>query len=254
MGCYTPQAKIDFESKVTPSYFRLPIKIIYCDHKRNPIGEIVPYYGCHDSSKKVHLQVNWDNEYAKNVWTEIIKRKILHQAKLLDYYGIQLSYMLYQYLDEVKLFDETNREGHAAKIYFNALFGKGFSRDEQNDINIALNYGYTIILSQFNKEIVSNGYLTQIGIKHSNYFNSFNLSSDLMEPFRPIVDKIVKDNYGEVFGGSMKMKLLDIFNYKVVIKNSQQFLTNAIGIYVKSVIAAIEQKDISLIEFFEYEL
>lgn len=230
------------------------IKIVFCDQKRSPIGEIMPYYGSHDSSKKIHLQIQWDYEYAKLIWTEVIKRKIYYQAQLLDYYELQASHMLYQYYDNVKLFDETNREGHAAKVYFNSLFGKNFSREEKNDINIALNYGYTIILSQFNKEIVANGYLTQIGIKHTNYFNPYNLSSDLMEPFRPIIDKIVKDNYGEVFGGSMKIKLLDVLNKKVIIKNSSQYLTKAISIYLKSIFLALEKKDISLIEFFEYEL
>lgn len=230
------------------------IKIVFCDQKRSPIGEVIPYYGSHDSSKKIHLQMQWDSEYAKLIWTEVIKRKIYCQAQLLDYYELQTSYMLYQYYNNVKFFDETNREGHAAKVYFNSLFGKNFSREEKNNVNIALNYGYTIILSQFNKEIVANGYLTQIGIKHTNYFNPYNLSSDLMEPFRPIVDKVVKDNYGEVFGGSMKIKLLDILNKKVIIKNSSQYLTKAISIYLKSIFSALEKKDISLIEFFEYEL
>lgn len=230
------------------------IKIIFCDQKRSPIGEVIPYYGSHDSSKKIHQQIQWDYEYAKLIWTEVIKRKIYNQAQLLDYYELQTSHMLYQYSDNVKLFDETNREGHAAKVYFNSLFGKEFNREEKNDINTALNYGYTIILSQFNKEIVANGYLTQIGIKHTNYFNPYNLSSDLMEPFRPIVDKVVKDNYGEVFGGTMKIKLLEVLNQKVIIKNSRQFLTKAIGIYLKSVFLALEKKDCSLIEFFEYEL
>lgn len=230
------------------------IKVMYCDHKRNPVGEIIPYVGSHDSSKKIHNQAHWDFEYAKIVWTEIIKQKIINQAKLLDYYDLQTSAMLYQYVDEIVLFDKTNREGHAAKVYFNSLFGKEFNREEMNDINSALNYGYTILLSQFNKEINSNGYLTQIGIKHSNLFNPFNLTSDIMEPFRPLVDKVVRDNYNEVFGGTMKIKILDILNQKVLIKGTKQYLTNAIGIYVKGVIRAIEEKDITFLEFYSNEL
>ena len=148
----------------------------------------------------------------------------------------------------------TNREGHAAKVYFNSLFGLDFSRDENNDINAALNYGYSILLSQFNKEIVSNGYNTQIGIKHHNIYNQFNLSSDLMEPFRPLVDNIVKQNYGEVFNGTMKLKLVDVLNHKVHIKSKDQYVSNAIAIYVKSVFKAIEKQNVELIEFFEYEL
>ena len=64
-----------------------------------------------------------------------------------------------------------NREGHAAKVYFNSLFGKGFSRDDMSSVNAALNYGYGILLSNFNKEIVADGYLTQLGIKHINEYN-----------------------------------------------------------------------------------
>jgi CRISPR-associated endonuclease Cas1 subtype II len=91
----------------------------------------------------------------------------------------------------VVLGDKTNREGHAAKVYFNALFGKDFSRKQLNDINAGLNYGYSIILSMFSREIVKNGCITQIGIKHSNYFNQYNLASDLMEPFRVIIDHVL---------------------------------------------------------------
>lgn len=109
-------------------------------------------------------------------------------------------------------------------------------------------------MSQFNKEIVASGYLTQLGIKHSNYFNFFNLSSDLMEPFRPLIDKIVKDNYGNVFDTTMKLNLVDVLNKKVRIKNREQYVSNAIGIYVKSVIKAIQKKNIELLDFFDYEL
>ena len=91
--------------------------------------------------------------------------------------------------------DVTNREGHAAKVYFNALFGKDFTRTEECPINAALNYGYALILSCFNREIVSNGYITQIGLFHDNMFNPYNLSSDLMEPYRVVVDRMVK-KYG----------------------------------------------------------
>ena len=70
--------------------------------------------------------------------------------------------------------DKTNREGHAAKVYFNSLFGKKFTRNDDNNINAALNYGYSILLSTINKEISANGYLTQLGIHHKNEFKSKN--------------------------------------------------------------------------------
>lgn len=230
------------------------IKIVFCDEKRNPVGEVVSYYGCHNSSKRIHQQVGWDYEYAKTVWTAIIKEKIKNQAKLLRNYDEAGAEKLNKYIDQIRLFDVTNREGHAAKVYFDYLFGVEFTRSSKSDINASLNYGYSILLSQFNKEIVSNGYLTQLGIKHNNEFNPFNLTSDLMEPFRPLVDKIVRENCQEIFDGSMRLKLIDVLNHKVKIKNSNQYVSNAISIYVKSVIKAIENKDIEYLEFFEYEL
>lgn len=229
------------------------IKIIICDKKRNPQGEIVPYYGSHNTSEQIFKQIEWD-DYCKTIWTRIIEEKIINQANYLKELEIDSYKMLYDYVGDLVLFDETNRKGHAAKVYFNCLFGKSFSREDQNDINYSLNYGYTILLSQFNKEIVSQGYLTQIGIKHHNVYNWFNLSSDLMEPFRPLIDKIVKENFNERFDGGMKIKLADVLNHKVRIKGKDQYVSNAISIYVKSVFNAIEKKDVDLLTFFEYEL
>lgn len=221
--------------------------------KRNPQGEIIPYYGSHNTSEQIFKQIKWD-DYSKEVWTRIIEEKIINQAKFLKELDIESYKMLYDYVGDLVLFDDTNREGHAAKVYFNCLFGKSFSREDENDINYSLNYGYAILLSQFNREIVSQGYLTQIGIKHHNVYNQFNLSSDLMEPFRPLIDKIVKKNFNERFDGGMKLKLVDVLNHKVRIKGKDQYVSNAISIYVKSVFNAIDKKDIDQLEFFEYEL
>lgn len=156
------------------------------------------------------------------------------------------------YLQELKNGDPTNREGHAAKVYFNILFGKEFNREIDNDINAALNYGYSILLSCFNKEIVANGYLTQLGMKHKNEYNPFNLTSDLMEPFRVLVDEIVYEHQDCIFDKQYKIDLLNLLSKKVVIDSKQQYLTNAVSIYVHSIFNALEKKDIKEIKFFDY--
>lgn len=180
--------------------------------------------------------------------------KIRKQAEHLSYRNLLEAEMLYQYLGEVQLGDETNREGHAAKVYFNALFGKDFTRGEENSINAALNYGYSILLSAFNRCISANGYLTQIGLFHDNMFNPFNLASDLMEPFRPIVDRKVKEMLPEQFEHEEKMELLTILQQDVVIAERKEYLNNAIKIYTKSVFDAVNDNDVSLIKFYRYEL
>ena len=129
-----------------------------------------------------------------------------------------------------------------------------FTRSEENTINAALNYGYSIILSAFNRKIVAQGYLTQLGIFHDNMFNSFNLASDLMEPFRVIIDRRVKEMKIETFEKGEKMWLVDTLNAEVRINGRRELVSNAIKIYCKSVLESLEEKDISLIKFYYYEL
>lgn len=148
----------------------------------------------------------------------------------------------------------TNREGHAAKVYFNALFGLDFTRSEENSTNAALNYGYVLLLSAFNRCITANGYLTQLGLFHDNMFNPFNLASDLMEPFRPIVDRKVKEMQPVKFEHEEKMEVLTILQAEVKINGRTEFVSNAIKIYCKSVFDAINNEDISEIRLYRYEL
>lgn len=230
------------------------IKVIFCDEKRNPSSELVSYYGSHDTSVKIRNQMGWSDEIKASVWTEIVTEKIRKQAEVLTKWNKKESDMLYQYMEEVEYGDTTNREGHAAKVYFNALFGMDFTRTEENSINAALNYGYGIILSAFNREITVNGYITQIGLFHDNMFNPFNLGSDLMEPFRPIVDQQVKCINPQQFEHEEKVEVLKILQQEVIIAERKEYVNNAIKIYCKSVFDALMDKDVSLIKFYRSEL
>lgn len=136
---------------------RKKVKVIFCDEKRLPSSELVSYYGSHDTSLKYRKQASWTVESKRNVWTEIVKEKIYQQMNLLDEHDRGEAALLNQYLGEIKPGDVTNREGHAAKVYFNAMFGMDFSRTQEVPLNAALNYGYSIILSAVAKEIVSLG-------------------------------------------------------------------------------------------------
>lgn len=229
------------------------VKVIFCDEKRNPSSELVSYYGSHDTSMKVRTQVSWIEHTKKAVWTEIVNEKIHKQADLLFGYKKSEAQLLYSYLREIEFDDATNREGHAAKVYFNALFGKDFTRSAENSINAALNYGYSIILSAVNREIVVNGYITQLGIHHDNMFNQFNLGSDLMEPFRPLVDKLVIEMMPEKFEHDEKMKMLTLLQQEIKIAERNEYLSNAIGIYVRSVFDALNENDVSFIKFYKNE-
>lgn len=230
------------------------IKVIFCDEKRNPSSELIPYYGSHDTSIKIKNQIDWSAEIKEAVWTEIVTEKIRKQAEHLRYWNRQEADMLEQYIGEIEFGDVTNREGHSAKVYFNALFGMDFTRTAENNVNAALNYGYGILLSTFNREIVANGYITQIGLFHNNMFNQFNLGSDLMEPFRPIVDLWVKNMRLDTFEHAEKMEILRMLQKEVLIAGRKEYVSNAIKIYCKSIFDALSDKDTSLIKFYGNEL
>ena len=230
------------------------IKVIFCDEKRNPSSELVSYYGSHDTSAKIRKQIEWNKQTKEEVWTAIVTEKIIKQAELLEWYKKPESKLLYDYIKEIQFGDKTNREGHAAKVYFNALFGKDFTRTEENSINATLNYGYSLILSSVAREIVANGYITQIGIFHDNMFNQFNLASDIMEPFRPLVDEMVMEYSFDSFGTDEKHEMLGLLQRELYISGKKEYFLNAIKIYVRSVLDAINDKDISLIRFYKDEL
>ena len=227
------------------------VKVIFCDTKRNPIAELIPHHGSHDSSAKIRVQITWNQIAKDNIWRDIVSEKIRKQADfLLEIGREEQAMMLSEYTGQIELADATNREGHAAKVYFNALFGMDFTRSADTPINAALNYGYSRILSAFNREVCANGYLTQLGIFHDNMFNHFNLSSDLMEPFRVLVDRMVYRMQPTEFGEEEKHEMWKLLDQKVKIDGQNQFVMNAIKIYTKSVLDAINEGDSSEMKFY----
>ena len=227
------------------------IKVVFCDEQHNPHSELLPYYGSHDTSAKIRKQIVWTDVEKELVWTEIVMEKIRQQSIHLQEVGAyEEAELLEKYITEVEPDDASNREGHAAKVYFNALFGLDFTRSEDNVINAALNYGYGILLSCFNKEIVANGYMTQIGLFHDNMFNPFNLASDYMEPFRPLIDRIVVGMQMKCFDTEEKREILSFLNDEVIIDGKCHYVSNAIKIYCRSVFDALNERDVSLIRFY----
>ena len=225
------------------------ILVIFCDDKRLPTAYLMPYYGRHDSSLQLSRQTTWREEDKAQVWTTIIAQKILNQAFYLGSCGfLEKSQSVIDLYHGLDLFDPSNREGHAARIYFNTLFGNDFSREQDTDVNAALDYGYTLILSMFAREIVLSGCMTQFGLKHANQFNQFNLASDIMEPFRPIIDKIVYENRSSSFV-KIKRELFTIFSDTFNYNGKDMYLTNIVSDYTKKVIQSLNQPEKGVPEF-----
>jgi len=213
------------------------IGVIFCDSKRLPSAQLMPYYGRHDSSLTLTKQISWEEELKETATYNILQQKIENQSIFLEHFGFEeKSKAIEKLLNELELDDSSNREGHAARIFFNTLYGNGFSREDSNDINAGLDYGYTLIMSIFAREIVKCGCVTQLGINHHSQFNPFNLASDLMEPFRLIVDEIVYQNRDKSFT-VIKGHLFELFRKTYEYQNSQMYLNNIVSHFVKTVIS-----------------
>lgn len=226
------------------------VKVIFCDEKCNPQTELLPYYGAHNTPKRYKQQFGWKEETKRQVWQTIVKRKILNQSQVLRSCGfLEECGMLERYINEVQPGDISNREGHAAKVYFNCMMPENTGRHSGGFINGCLNYGYSVLLSALNREISASGYLTQIGIWHDNEFNRFNLACDMIEPLRTIVDRtafsLKEDDV------KYKLKLADILNFECEYSKCKTTLDIAIRSYVRSVLNAINADDTEMIEFPE---
>ncbi|OCS89019.1 type II CRISPR-associated endonuclease Cas1 [Caryophanon latum] len=232
------------------------ITAIICDDKMNPASNIQAIYGHHRQSKHIRAQFEWLSERKALLWQQIIRQKIYNQAKVLHALNKEGVEELQRFISQVAVADRTNREGHAAKVYFNRLYGNDFYRNQEIPINWALNYGYMILHSLFARLIVSKGYLTELGIHHMNEYNQMNLASDFVEVFRPLVDYFVYMHISDTFNKEDKRNIIAMLDYKIVIRNAKQHLQSCMQIYLDSCIQYLQDGDIEKLHFpdFQYKL
>lgn len=229
------------------------ISLVASDEKCNPIGQYLPLYGSHNVSKRIGEQLAWGEPIKKRVWQRIVRDKIYQQARFLEEREYSEAKVLYQIIPEVRSGDTTNREAQAARIYFQTLFGKDFRRNQDSAVNAALNYGYAILLSMTNREIVSRGYLTQQGICHRSEYNAFNLACDFMEPFRPAVDQLVVDYLPSIFDSNTKRVLGDLANKGALYRDGSYRLSSVLSLYVQDCFNALNKK-ITVDEIVPFEV
>ena len=208
-------------------------KVIFVDEKDNPVVETAVYYPGARNIAKLKKQFNWDEHLKEVLWTRIVSQKIKNQIAVLANYHLNKDEVQSE-LDQLEINDESNREAIAARKYFMLLFDKNFVRRDTSAINAALDYGYAILLSSFNREIAMNGYLTYFGIHHCSQENQFNLASDLMEPFRPFVDYWVKAHAKiKELTPDIKYGLVELLSLEIKFNGKKTLLTNAITVYVR---------------------
>ena len=169
------------------------ISVVFVDDKFTPSAISIGLNKNSRTTKIQKAQVSVKKPRHNRLWREIIYAKILHQGDVLN--TLREDKYLYTLLKKINSGDKRNIEAIGASYYFKELFGKDFSRHSVEDNrNIALNYGYSIIRSSIARHIVAYGLNPSFGMWHSSELNAFNLADDLIEPFRPIVDRYVLQN------------------------------------------------------------
>lgn len=166
--------------------------LVVCDEKRLPCGMMIPIADNTTQSERFAWQAAASLPTKKRVWQQIITAKILAQGKLLKEVGGS-DHGLIPMSKNVKSGDSENLEAQAARIYWKRLFrDESFVRERKaEDQNRLLNYGYAILRALVARAICSSGLHPSLGVHHHSRYDAFCLADDLMEPFRPIVDRAV---------------------------------------------------------------
>jgi CRISPR-associated protein Cas1 len=211
--------------------------IITCDRNRMPVGLMLPLSGNTIQNERFREQINTSLPLKKQLWQQTVQAKIANQASVLkECRGAEIRNML-KWEDEVRSGDADNIEARAA-VYYWANLLKNFKRDREGEPpNNLLNYGYAILRAVVARALVSSGLLPTLGIHHHNRYNAYCLADDIMEPYRPYIDKLVVEMYD---GGMVeldknaKSKLLSIPILDVTINNCQSPLTIAASLTTSS--------------------
>lgn len=236
------------------------VSLVLCDEKHLPIGLFCSYDNHSRAFKHLEFQIKTNGEFYDRLWKDIVVRKILNQAEVIKKVGKReeiydaIKKMAY----ETRNGDKTNREAHAAKIYFNELMDTTFSRgNDELLLNSGLDYGYTIIRSYIARICVGYGLNSQLGIHHRNEYNRFNLVDDLMEPIRPMLDYFAYFllEGEEYFTAEHRKKLINFLNHKIIYRNKKMYIANAIEEYVSQYATLLSgnRNDIDLPVFDGYE-
>lgn len=199
--------------------------VITCDSRSMPTGLMLPLYGNTTQNERFRHQIDASVPLCKQLWQQTIQQKIANQATILKTCTEAEVRCMNVWAKEVRSGDIENMEGRAAAYYWKNLFRDidGFTRD-RNGIppNNLLNYGYAILRAIIARALVASGLLPTLGIHHHNRYNAYCLADDIMEPYRPFVDKIVFDivkQYGNTveLNREIKSHLLTIPTTDVII-------------------------------------
>lgn len=217
--------------------------LITCDSRRMPVGLMLPLAGNTIQNERFRSQLDSSLPLRKQLWQQTIESKIRNQAAVLKYVTGQEHKNMLKWSDSVRSGDADNMEARAAVYYWKTIFPNDpcFIRDREDEgANALLNYGYAILRAVVARALVGAGLLPTLGIHHHNRYNAYCLADDIMEPYRPYVDKLVvemlEDGAEDKLNATNKVKLLNIPVIEVKINEKRSPLMIAVSQTVSSLV------------------
>ncbi|RUM67289.1 MAG: hypothetical protein DSZ06_01545 [Sulfurospirillum sp.] len=241
-------------AKVLSSLSKHKVATLFCDEYYMPSAILHPYHQSSLATKTLKSQLSTSKEFADNLWEHIIRAKISLQKFVLDILEKD-SYKLDLYLEQVRGADRYGAEAKSARYYWSNIF-EGLIREQESfDIrNQALNYTYALIRSLITRDLSAAGFLPAVGLWHDNIFNAFNLSDDLMEPFRPIADLgvyLILKNYNEdQLTPQMKRDLINLLDIEFVeYERGLSSIRNASKLYIQLFKRSVETQNEKILSY-----
>ncbi|WP_455498476.1 type II CRISPR-associated endonuclease Cas1 [Coprobacter sp.] len=228
--------QITITSGVLEAFLENNCAVLTCDSKSMPVGLLLPLQGNTTQNERFRQQLDASLPLSKQLWQQTVKAKIENQAAVLkECTGEEIKCMKV-WATNVRSGDPDNQEARAAAYYWKNLFRiEGFTRDRDGiPPNNLLNYGYAILRAVVARGLVASGLLPTLGIHHHNRYNAYCLADDIMEPYRPYVDRLVYDmvkqgaNYAELTK-DLKVRLLTIPTLETNIAGKRSPLMVAVG-------------------------
>lgn len=243
--------QVNVTSYLLMKFNEYSITFFVTNKSHHPCGVFLPINKHSRHLSVLKKQIEMKMPAKKKLWKQIIIQKIENQATVLQLNGIKE----WQSVDNMKLMvksgDSTNIEAVAANKYFRLLFGSKFTRGQKNIINSCLNYGYAILRSTIEKNLIVYGYEPSLGLFHKSTLNNFNLADDFIEPFRPLVDlfvkKFVENSDYEEINTLLKAQLVNLLSNDVIVDNKLYACSKAIELSIQSLSGFLSENRNNLI-------
>lgn len=250
-------ARSTLSSRMIAACMETGVAIVFSDQRHHPCGMALPFHQHFAQPEVSRLQISVSQPLRKQIWAQIVKAKITNQARTLRYQQIPESVVLAKMVQYVRSGDPKNVEARAARFYWSHLF-KDFIRSDEGDVrNAMLNYGYACIRAAIARAVAATGFIPSLGLHHDGHLNAFNLVDDLIEPFRPIIDRAVAEHLAGRDRQKSELTLQDrqtmaaVLSRDVVVAGNQYTLLNATEMAVESMRTAMSKKDSALLSFPE---